>query len=490
MLLEIYKDDDSPLYVQIVEALRARVGDGRLRPGDRLPSVRKLSDQLGVNPATIVAAYNILAREGLLEARKGSGAYISAAAAASQPLHEAASSAEASPLRQMVVPDSFGSAGHGQNPARHILDLAANAPPRRLFPLASVKKLLVEAVDIDGGKAFEYQTVNGYEPLRSALADRMSRQRRLPVHPDTVHVVSGAQQGIDLVARVVLRRGDLAVVESPGYRGVRDVFIAAGARVEAVSVQADGLDLDTLQSLAENRPLRLVYVNPVLQNPTGIVWSEDKKTRLAEMAGRYGFYVIEDDLFSDLMYNGRPELPVKYYDRADMVFYIKSFSKSLMPGLRIAAVQSPVLLQERLRIAKHSVDLSSNGLMQRVLERFLSGSLYDAHLASVQKAYQALRNDCEQELSAGGLPSELWSNPLGGLNLWLRLPDYSPNAGELSRKLAEQGVLLAPEAQFRCELPPASDRHVRLSFGSLDHNELRQAMTLLTNTLQGDYRHA
>ena len=274
--LKLFKDDELPLYVQVADSVRARIADGELREGDKLPSVRKLSDDLGVNPATIVAAYRILVNEGLLTSRAGSGVFVSADLAGRMP-------AGAGPHQGSAVG------------AATVVDLASNAPPRCLYPLPEVKRFLVEAVDIDGGGAFDYQDSAGYVPLREAIAARLDRERSTLADPADVHIVSGAQQGLDLVARVVLRRGDIAAVESPGYRGARDSFLAAGARIETIAVGDQGIDADALERLAASRPLRLVYLNPGYQNPTGSVYPAALRDRLARMAARHGFYIVEDD---------------------------------------------------------------------------------------------------------------------------------------------------------------------------------------------------
>ena len=297
----IFKDDDIPLYVQAAAAIRAGILDGSLRPGDRLPSVRRLSDELGVNPATVVAAYRILTSEGLIQARHGSGAFVAEntqlppamqGSSLSAPLH-----AEAS-----IFP-------RDASETMPLIDMAANSPPRDLYPLEQVKRFLVEAVDMEGGQAFDYQQATGYPLLREALVGMLSF---LPLHilpsPDDIHVVSGAQQGLDLAARILLRPGDVAAVESPGYPGARNAFLAAGARVAPLELCPEGLDLKGLEKLAASRPLRLVYVNPDFQNPTGIVYTHENREHLASLAARYGFYIIEDDLFSDLSYTG-PHIP-------------------------------------------------------------------------------------------------------------------------------------------------------------------------------------
>jgi DNA-binding transcriptional MocR family regulator len=463
----IFKDDDSPLYVQVASAIRAGMLDGNLRPGDRLPSVRRLSDELGVNPATVVAAYRILGSEGLLESRHGSGVFVAAAALV-------APSMDAVP--EHVIP------AYDNGP---VVDMAANAPPRDLYPLEQVKRFLVEAVDMDGGQAFDYQPAAGYPPLREALVRMLEF---LPPSsrpgPDDVHVVSGAQQGLDLAARILLRPGDVAAVESPGYPGAHTAFLAAGARIAPIGLATDGLDLEALEKLAASRPLRLVYVNPDFQNPTGIRYTPGNRERLASMAARYGFYVIEDDLFSDLAYTGSMHPPVLTFDTAGMVLYVKSFSKILMPGLRIACLVSPPAFRERLEVSRRSVDLSSNGLMQRVLQRFIISGSLESHLARTRKRYLQAWDEFAGGLLAKPVDSLSWAKPEGGINAWLALP-----AGCTGRMVAaaclRNGCVVSPEADFRQGGGPAGgeDRHIRVSFASPPLDDIQTGARRIIGTL-------
>lgn len=473
----LYKDDETPLYIQAADTVRSSIMEGKFRPGDRLPSVRKLSDELGVNPATVVAAYRILTREGFVEARAGSGAFV----------------AEGAPLVAILAPVEAGSRSSAPSerlpPGTSIavIDMASNAPPLDLFPLADMKRFIVEAIDADGGRAFEYEDTAGYRPLKIALAVRLASGRSgssAAIAPEDVHIVSGAQQGIDLAARVLLRRGDVAAVESPGYHGARDAFVAAGARVEAVPMLSDGIDLHALEKLASSRPLRLVHVNPIFQNPSSVVYTQDKRAELARLADRFGFYVIEDDLFSDLAWDGSFISPVRSFDTAGRVIFVKSFSKSLMPGLRIACLEAPPQLRERFESVKRSIDISSNGLMQRVLERFMSSGRFDEHIAEARLRYReayAVFAAALEPYRAAGLT---WERPLGGINVWLGLP-AGVSARVLTEKCFNDGCALVPESSFRYEPAPslADDCHVRASFGSVAADSLIRSASILGTVL-------
>lgn len=497
-MLRVYREDDTPLYVQAADALRARILAGEFRPGDKLPSVRRLSDELGVNPATVVAAYRILTSEGLAEARAGSGAYVPEGLV----LPAAGIEARAGRAPRMpvgpdgLVPprrDGAGSAPDGRRGGA--FDLSRNAPPRELYPLAELKRFIVEAIDADGGEAFDYQEAGGYAPLRAAIAARISTEGGgRPVDPADLHIVSGAQQGLDLAARVLLRRGDVAAVEDPGYRGAADAFVAAGARVHGLPLDGEGLELGALERLAATRPLRLVHLSPACQNPTGIRYSEARRAALAALAERYGFYISEDDAFGDLAGPDAPR-PVRAFDSAGRVILIKSFSKSVLPGLRIAGMEVPHALRERFEDSKRSVDLSSSGLMQRALERFLSSGSYDRHLATARARYRAAYARFARRLRPLKALGFDWDEPALGLFLWLALPAGYGSAA-FAATLAERGVIVAPASAFR--LPAAGDdaggggrsgrERLRISFGALAEDELDAAADALVAAAEGPER--
>jgi DNA-binding transcriptional MocR family regulator len=477
--LRLYREDDSPLYMQAADAVYARIQDGSLRPGDRLPSVRRFADELGINPATVVAAYRILARDGVLESRRGSGAYVATGLDPEQLKLLNPSSPLAGHLPSTSGEGRETSEGHGI-----VHDLAINAPPKDLFPLDDIKRFLAMAVDIDAGQAFEYQVPAGYGPLRHVLAEMHALMLGSVVTADSIHIVSGAQQGLDLVARVILRRGDLAIVETPGYRGAADAFLARAARVEAVAVGPHGIDLDQVERLARSRPLRLVYVNPSFQNPSAAVYSAANRQELARLAEQHGFYIIEDDLMGDLAFDGLVPAPVRAYDTSGHVLYLKSFSKSLMPGLRIACLEAPATWTGRLESAKRTIDLSANGLMQRVLYLAIATGRYQEHLRAARLRYQnALQQFCNvlDTVRQHGLT---WEYPAGGLNLWLGLPPGLDSRQAASRCL-KAGCLVAPEAEFRLEtaLSSALDRHLRISYASVALDQCADAASRIARAL-------
>ncbi|HAE21296.1 MAG TPA: hypothetical protein DCG47_03100 [Spirochaetaceae bacterium] len=477
--MRVYKGEDTPLYIQAADALRSRIAEGVFRPGDKLPSVRKLSDELGLNPATVVSAYRILTNEGLIESKAGSGAYVSRSLSALPVAMAKGPAPGPDGLPLLPAQDGEGS----------ILDLSLNAPPRDLYPLEDLKRFIVEAIDADGGAAFDYQDPAGYHALKVAIAARLSLSRSAsePVDSEDLHIVSGAQQGLDLAARVLLRRGDVAAIEAPGYRGALDAFIAAGVRVEAVELDDEGLDIVALEKLASTRPLRLVHLSPSCQNPTGLHYSAQRRRDIVALAERYDFYVLEDDLFGDLsLYGAAPSL--RSLDANRRVLYVKSFSKTLLPGLRIAGLEAPTGLRSRIENAKRSLDLSSNGLMQRALERFLSSGRYDEHLRAAKARYSRAYERFNAHLAPGKALGLDWHEPQGGINLWLYTAGVSGRA--FADACLKRSCLVAPEAAFRFSGRADKDTHVRVSFGSLAMSELEKAAAVLIATAEELKRHS
>lgn len=487
--IRIDHDTESPLYLKLADALRRAIRSGEARVGERLPSVRRLSDAAGVNPATAVAAYRILEREGWVAARAGSGVYVrddgsggtadagrgeEPGRGRSREAGEAADLADLAAGRVLV--------GEG------VLDLAAGAPSPALFPAAEFKSLVNEVLDRDGGWAFGYQESAGWAPFRGALAEYLFSAHGVRAELDDIRVVSGAQQGIDLAAKALLGPRDAAVVEEPTYRGALAVFWSRGAETLGVRVDRDGMDLDALERVLRERSPRLVYAIPRYQNPTTISWSEDRMRGLLSLARKYDFYVLEDDLLSDLSYGLRREPTcVKAIDAEDRVIYVRSFSKVLMPGLRLGVLVTPRRLRDRFEAAKRATDIATDGLVQRALELYLRRGLHADRLAFLRRHYGAVyaaATDAADRL----LPplGASFDRPDGGLHLWVRLAGVTGTA--LRAAALARGAALVPEAVYGSGESErrgegVADAHVRLSFASLTAEDAARGIGIVAAAL-------
>lgn len=419
-------DRAARLYQQVLDA----VLDGRLAPGERVPPSRELAAQVGVSRGTVTTAYDRLVAEGFLETRVGAGTFVAAAAAA--PRTRKAPSGEVQPRAVWSrlpppVPDA----------APLEFDFSVGGPDTSLFPLAAWRRLvsatlrpsLLAASAYDGG---------GHPGLQAQIARYAARSRSVVTGPADVLLTNGAQQGLDLVARTLVEPGDVVAVESPGYTAAVRLFVSHGARVVGVPVDDEGLVVDALPSAA-----RLVYVTPSHQFPTGVVMSLRRRIALLEWAARRNAVVVEDDYDSEFRFEDRPLAPLQNLDRDGRVVYVGSFSKTLMPSLRVGYVIAPQSLQSTLRQAKLLTDWQGDAVTQGALERFMEEGQLASHLRRVTKIYRARRTallDALHALPAGLLEVQ---PSAAGLHVCAWLTD--PSADDLAVVAAAAGLGVAVE---------------------------------------------
>lgn len=495
-MIQLSINSETPLYLQLADALRRAIRSGEYPDGERLPSIRHLADQAGVNPATAVSAYRILEKEGWVEARAGSGVYARGAGSpGSAGTRQESPGGSAGDERSGAFADRGGpaaptaltdlSSGKVFVPAG-VLDMAAGAPSPALFPTAEFKHLMNEVLDRDGGWAFGYQESAGWPPFREAIAEYLLSAHGIRAGAEDIRVVSGAQQGLDLAAKAVLGPRDSVAVESPTYRGALSVFWSRGAETLPIPVGPDGMDLDELERVVKARKPRLVYAIVRYQNPTTISWSESAMRALLGMAERFDFYVLEDDLLSDLAFGKRRKPTcLKAIDDNDRVIYVRGFSKVLMPGLRLGTVVAPRALRDRFEAAKRATDISTDGLTQRTLDLYLRRGLHEAQLdrlkAHYARVYAAAVGAADQALRPLGLS---FAEPGGGLHLWLSLPP-SITGTALQAACLARSCAIVPEAVYGTGpgSAPAIDSHARVSFAAMTAEEADRGMRLIAQAV-------
>ena len=491
--IQLSVDSETPLYLQLADALRRAIREGGYPGGERLPSIRRLADGAGVNPATAVSAYRILEKEGWVEARAGSGVYARAAGDTRFGSGRTATgmqNARLTPSYNAAADAALGdlSAGKVMVPPG-VLDMAAGAPSPALFPTAEFKALMNEVLERDGGWAFGYQESAGWPPFREAIAEYLRSAHGLSAGESDIRVVSGVQQGIDLAAKALLGPRDSVAVEGPTYRGALAVFWSRGAETYPVPVGREGMDLFALERIVKEKRPRLVYAIPRYQNPTTVCWSEGTMRGLLALASRHDFYVLEDDLLSDLSYGPRPEPTcLKAMDDEDRVIYVRGFSKVLMPGLRLGAVLAPRALRDRFEAAKRATDISTDGLTQRALDLYLRRGLHRTQLDRLRAHYgqvYAAAVRAASELEPLGVQ---FDPPAGGLHLWLSLPPGVSGTALRAACLA-RSCAVVPEAVYSAARVDeragsgGADAHIRVSFAALTAEEADRGLRLIGQAL-------
>ncbi|MGL4737167.1 MAG: PLP-dependent aminotransferase family protein [Cellulosilyticaceae bacterium] len=451
---------DEPLYLQLFGQIKKAILATELTLGQKLPPIRTLASNLGVNNVTVINAYKALENAGYVASKKGSGYYITS---------------PTSPQLSLLTQPPLA----GQS---HFINFSSASPDPSIFPTDSFKACLNEVIERDKGYAFGYQDTNGYIPLREVLSHYLLTSHQIQTDAQHIQIVSGAQQGIDLIAKACLSSGDHVITEMPTYNGATNAFKSRGARIVTVTLGHTGIDLDELEKKVKVCRPKLVYVMTHFQNPTTICYSKATLLGLLDLAYRYQFYLVEDDSMWELSYSNMPLWSLKSLDQKDCVIYIKSFSKLLMPGLRMGLLVIPDALLEGFTSVKQMTDIASSGLMHRSLDLFFRQHKWDEHLGYMQMIYRTkyqLMLGLLEPLKTLGISFHI---PEGGLCFWLRLPK-NMSAQKLYTSCLERGLLILPSELFFSPIHKEKDRYLRLSFASCTPDEIAKGTQLFVDAL-------
>ena len=460
--ITIDRSSDEPIYRQLVRSIQTMIHTGALPEGFRLPPERRLAAALNVNRSTVLNAYRELKALGLVDAHVGRGTAVLRPPAAPSPPGGVIDV----PWRQLFC----GDAARSRDPIladllamterRDLISFSIGLPAPESLPLEIVGRLTEEIIRQAGPAPFLHCPTEGHTPLRETLAQWLA-SRGIHAGTSEVLVVSGSQQGLDLLARVFVDPGDVVVVEEPSYIGALQAFRSAKARLIGVPVDAHGMRTDILASVMEHHRPKFIYTLPTFQNPSGAVMSVERRRDLLELAARWRVPIVEDDPYSELRYEGDALPSLKALDENGLVIYLSTFSKVLLPGLRIGYLVAPPVVLRQLVLAKQGADLHSNSFGQFLLERFVRGGHFAAHIDGLKSSYRRRR-----DLMAAALKveTELSLNvrvPDGGFYIWCGIPDGVKQSVLMARAV-ERGVTFLPgQACFAAEPP---ENAVRLNF--------------------------
>ena len=452
MMLRLDRDGRTPLYLQIRDQLREMILDGTLSESSRLPPERKMATALGVNRTTVVNAYRELAADGLVEGQVGRGTVVRRSPLS--PLPQPPDHLTTYPLvwNEYFVPRTEG----GRDPLlRDLMALltradtisfAAGIPAPELYPLDDFRQAMTHVLDTAGQALLQPCPVEGYYPLRQTIARRMAR-RGANVRAENILIITGSQQGLDLIARAFVTAGDEVVVEAPSYLGALQIFSGAGARLLGVPLDEEGMRLDVLENILIRYRPKLIYTLPTFQNPSGRTMSPKRRLQLLEMARRHRVPIVEDDPYGELYYTSQAPSPLLALDQEGYVIYLSTFSKILFPGLRLGWVAAPRPVIERLSQIKQLADLHCSTLIQGAIHEFCQSGALDRHLDRVRDLYRQRRDAMLVALTKYGPAGLEWDEPQGGFNLWCRLP-AGMKARQLMAEAARQNVALVPGEVF------------------------------------------
>ncbi|WP_432190037.1 PLP-dependent aminotransferase family protein [Streptomyces sp. Tue6028] len=363
-----------------------------------------------------------------------------------------------------------------------VINFAGGLPAPELFDAEGIAAAYRDVLAQVPERALQYSTTEGEPALRAALAER-TRVRGLPTTADDVLVTTGSQQALSLLATALLEPGDTVLVESPCYLAALQAFSFAGARIVAVPGDEHGLDPDVLDALTARERPKLLYTVPTFQNPTGRTLPGERRAAVAAVAARRGLWIIEDDPYGELRFEGERVPWIASHDgAADRTVLLGSFSKVMAPGMRLGWLRAPAALRRACAVAKQAADLHTPTVNQLAAARYLADRDLDAHVAGVAAVYRE-RRDAMLAGIAEALPAgSSWTRPEGGMFLWARLPESYDTTALLPR-VVEQDVAYVPGAPFYAAAPdPAT---LRLCFVTQTPEEIAEGLRRLRTGLRG-----
>ena len=376
---------------------------------------------------------------------------------------------------------------------RDIISFAPGYPAPETFPWEEFRDMSRQLLSGKDGSVLQYGPTRGYRPLLEAVSGIMDR-RGAPTSLDRMLVTSGSQQGLDLVARVLLDPGDIVLVELPTYTGAITAFRNVQAQMVGVRQEADGIDLEDLENVygrltRDGRRVRLLYVVPNFQNPTGLLIGLEKRRRLLQWAARRNMLILEDDPYCELYFEDSATVadvrPIRADDEEGRVIYLSSFSKTLAPGYRVAWIDAPAPIAAKLEFAKQAEDLCSGCLDQRIVFEACRRGIIDRQLPMLRAHYQHKRDVMVEALGREFGGEVTWPAPRGGFFLWATLP--APlDADALAPRAIEHGVVYVAGDAFYVDTDRGPRGVMRLSFSAPPPDRIREGVSRLKSAVDAE----
>jgi GntR family transcriptional regulator/MocR family aminotransferase len=481
LVLDVDRGSDLPPFLQIARALAGDIQRGRLRPGDRLPGSRALAASLDVHRNTVLAAIDELVAEGWLDTTPARGTFVTrnlpdtrgepfskrlgvrARVPADPPFPLPGAPA---PYRPLALP-------------RGTLDLSSGSPDVRLTPARAIARAY-RRVLTRHPNVLAYGDPEGHPALRSAIATMLASTRALSIGADDVVVTRGSQMALTLVARALLRPGEVVAVEGLGYRPAWEAFRSSGATVVPVNVDRDGLDLDALKRLATRTTLRAVYVTPHHQYPTTVTLKAARRLALLSLARTHRVAIIEDDYDHEFHYDGRPVLPLASADHAGAVVYIGTLSKVLAPGLRVGYIVAPSAVLRNVAAIRSLVDIQGDLATEAAIAALIEDGELQRHIARVRRMYANRREVLATSLRKTFGDGVEFTPASGGMALWVRLR-LAVDVDAWARRSVQRGVSWYTGRRYAFD--GQSQPFARFSFTWLNERELAEAVKRMAAAL-------
>jgi 2-aminoadipate transaminase len=363
-----------------------------------------------------------------------------------------------------------------------IISFAGGLPAPELFPIEEIIRVNRIVLEEQGFKALQYTTTEGYNPLREWIANRMNSRLKTSFDFENILITHGSQQALDLSGKVFLDEGDVVLCESPTYLAAISAFRAYGCEFIEVPTDNDGMILDELESiLASTERVKVIYVIPDFQNPTGRTWSLERREGLVKAAIKHQVVVIEDNPYCELRFEGEALPSVKSFDKIGCVFCLGTFSKTFCPGYRIGWVAGDKAAIQKYVLVKQGADLQCNTIAQMEIAKYLELYDIDEHIAKIREVYRRRRDITVKTMEEEFPPGVTFTRPQGGLFAWIELPK-SVNARDVLIKSLEKNVAFVPGGSF---FPNGGKENTfRINFSNMPEDRIVEGLKYLAEVLR------
>jgi 2-aminoadipate transaminase len=359
-----------------------------------------------------------------------------------------------------------------------VISFAGGLPNRAFFPVEPIAESCARVLRDDGPTTLQYSTTEGHAPLRQFIADRYAA-KGITISPDEIIITNGSQQALDLLAKTFVNESDPVIIERPGYLGAIQALSVYRARFLTVNLDDEGPDIAALRAALAQKP-KLFYAVPNFQNPSGVTWNAARREAVAEAIAGKPLYFIEDDPYGELRFSGEPQVSMKVHAPENTVL-LGSFSKIFAPSLRLGWIAAPREILDRITVAKQAADLHTNYFSQRILMDFLQHNDLEAHIERIRTAYGAQRNAMVKGLEEHMPAGTKWTNPEGGMFLWVTLPEGMNALSFFDRAIARK-VAFVPGNPFYPSEPDV--RTMRLNFSCSDDATIAEGIRRLAAAMK------
>jgi GntR family transcriptional regulator, regulator for abcA and norABC len=463
------------LYKQLAEYIENGIADGTFPPDKPLPSERYLAKELNINRSTVVAAYDELESNGLIQRNQGSGTTISKdiwgitkkRIPSWNKYIEAGSFLPNLPVTQRIRKEM----------AEHkLINLASGELSEDLFPIDALREITYTR-SFYGSLGYDHPQGNAI--LRKTISEHVKEFRRIETNPSSILITSGAQQALHLVVQCLLKPGDAVAIEDPSYHYSLPIFKSAGIKIYFLSVNKNGINLDDLLTLLKKHRIKMIFLNPAFQNPTGTFLKENLRKAILEISSEHGIPVVEDDPYSLTSFTGDEVSTLKSLDLHGNVLYISSLSKIVASGLRIGWIIGPKSVIERLSDAKQQIDFGHASFTQWIANDFLESEYFHSHIKRLVKELEKRRDQIVLSLRLYLNDQVDFNIPNGGIHIWCKLK-RDINEMQLLEESIKRGVIYVPGSTMGSKYG-----YVRFTFARENEESINEGIKRFAEALNG-----